>query len=93
MPNCVLCSFQHTNSVIFAEMIQKVSPLLHHFAAFAQMGSAIIGAPIRVTNCVSELMLDVVGANMQNFVKDCPRHCPEAVTGHFFLANSHSTQG
>jgi hypothetical protein len=35
-------------------------------------------------------MLNNIVAFVEHFIKDCPHHCSEAVTTHFFLAYLHA---
>ena len=39
-----------------------------------------------------QLMFDEVGTDLENFIKDRPRHCPESVAGHLVLAVPHAAQ-
>ena len=72
------------------KLVQVISPLLHHLAAFGQVGCAVVGAPIRVSNRMGELMFDKIGAKTEHFIKNGSRHSQEAVTAHFFLVYAHA---
>lgn len=47
--------------LLSSQVVQIISPFLHHLATLAQVSSAIVGSSIGVTNRMSKLMLDVVG--------------------------------
>ena len=41
---------------------------------------------------MGKLMLDKVGPDLQYFIKDSSRHCPETVAGHFVLVKTHTAK-
>jgi hypothetical protein len=67
------------------QAVQVISPLLHHLMAFGQVGSAVIGASVGVSNGMGELVFDKINAYPQHFIKDRPSDCPKAVGGHFLF--------
>jgi hypothetical protein len=69
-----------------------IQPILHHLPAFGKVSRPIVCSAVRVFDSVCKLMFNEIGADLEPFVKDRSRHCPEAVAGHFFLAESHAPQ-
>lgn len=45
------------------QVIEIVSPLLHHFPSFRKMRGPVVGAPIRIAHRMGKLVFDVVRAD------------------------------
>ena len=75
------------------QAIQVISPGLHHAPALGQVLGPVVCPAKRITDCMSQLMFYEIRANLQHFVKDGSRHCPESMAGHFVLFKTHSPQG
>lgn len=76
-----------------AQLVQVISPALHHRGACRQVRGAVVGAAVRVDHAVRQLVLDQVHALAQHFVHDGARRGPEAVRRHHFLGKAHAAQG
>ena len=70
-----------------------IGPQLHHLPTFGKMGGPVVGAAIRITHRMRQLMLDEIWANTKHFVQDGPCHGSESVSGDIGLGViAHATQ-
>lgn len=75
------------------QAIQIVRPRLHHLLSLSLVRGPVVRPTIRVAHRVGQLVLDVIRAELQNFIKDRPCHGPEPMTSHLVLGKTHATQG
>ena len=61
--------------------IEVIGPGLRHFPPFSKVRSPVVGPALRLAHNMGQLMLNEVGPDLQNFIKDRSRHGPEAVAG------------
>lgn len=73
--------------------IQGVRPLLHHPPVPLRLvGRSVVDAAVRVTNCVRQLVLDVVGSEPLMLVEDRSSHGQEAMPRHLVLTEPRPLQ-
>ena len=72
------------------QAVQVVSPLLHHLPTFGQVRRSVVCPAVRVPDSMGKLMLNKVGPDLENFIKNGARHCPESVASHFIGCIPHA---
>ena len=80
--------WQYTICIGF-QSIEIVSPGLHHFSAFRQECSAVIGSPVGIFDCGCQLVFYQVGPDAEHFIENCPRCGTETVPGRNILWDAH----
>ena len=71
--------------------LKIICPLLHHLSPLGQVLRSVVGAPVRIANCMGQLVFILISTKPQYFIQDSSSHSTESVSAHFILADPHTT--
>lgn len=78
--------------VAVAQLVEVVRPLLHHPDTLIEVGRAVGGTAVLILHFMGQLVLDDVGAELQDLVQDGARCGAEAVPSDRARLEPHSPQ-
>jgi hypothetical protein len=74
------------------QAVKIISPLLHHLGSIQQVVRPIVCPAKRIADGMGKLCFDQLRPDMEDFIKNGSRHCPEAVPRHVLVVISESPQ-